>query len=118
MGHQVFLCVVKWYHSAFGTQERKFDSYHRDQLVCLGSLMVERRLYMANMGVRFSNEVPCVISSTDRIRVFETQDGGSIPSWRTKFMESNAAGLVLRPALKTGFSEMGWGSTPLLSAKL
>ena len=31
--------------------------------------------------------------------------------------ESNAAGLVLRPALKTGFSEMGWGSTPLLSAK-
>ena len=33
-------------------------------------------------------------------------------------MESNAAGLVLRPALKTGFSEMGWGSTPLLSAKL
>ena len=32
-------------------------------------------------------------------------------------MESNAAGLVLRPALKTGFSEMGWGSTPPLSAK-
>jgi hypothetical protein len=30
--------------------------------------------------------------------------------------EDNAAGLVLRPALKTGFSEMGWGSTPLLSA--
>jgi hypothetical protein len=36
---------------------------------------------------------------------------------RTKVMESNAAVLVLRPALKTGFSEMGWGSTPLLSAK-
>ena len=35
-----------------------------------------------------------------------------------KLMESNAAGMVLRPALKTGFSEMGWGSTPLLSAKL
>jgi hypothetical protein len=34
-----------------------------------------------------------------------------------RIMESNAAGLVLRPALKTGFSEMGWGSTPLLSAK-
>ena len=32
-------------------------------------------------------------------------------------MESDAAVLVLRPALKTGFSEMGWGSTPLLSAK-
>jgi hypothetical protein len=32
-------------------------------------------------------------------------------------MESNAAVMVLRPALKTGFSEMGWGSTPLLSAK-
>lgn len=31
-------------------------------------------------------------------------------------MGSNAAGLVLRPALKTGFSEMGWGSTPLLPA--
>ena len=25
----------------------------------------------------------------------------------------NAAGLVLRLALKTRFSEMGWGSTPL-----
>ncbi len=34
------------------------------------------------------------------------------------YLESNAAGLVLRPALKTGFSEMGWGSTPLLSANL
>ena len=33
-------------------------------------------------------------------------------------MESNAAGLVLRPALKTGFSEKGWGSTPLLSANI
>ena len=32
-------------------------------------------------------------------------------------LESNAAGLVLRRALKTRFSEMGWGSTPLLSAK-
>jgi hypothetical protein len=32
-------------------------------------------------------------------------------------MESDAAVLVLRPALKTGFSEMGWGSTPPLSAK-
>jgi hypothetical protein len=31
-------------------------------------------------------------------------------------MDSNAAGLVLRRALKTRFSEMGWGSTPLLSA--
>ena len=43
---------------------------------------------------------------------------GSIPRRSTKLMESNAAGLVLRPALKTGFSEMGWGSTPLLSAKV
>ena len=32
-------------------------------------------------------------------------------------MEDDAAGMVLRPALNTGFSEMGWGSTPLLSAK-
>ena len=35
-----------------------------------------------------------------------------------KILESNAAGMVRRPALKTGFSEMGWGSTPLLSANL
>jgi hypothetical protein len=34
-----------------------------------------------------------------------------------RIMESNAAGLVLRLALKTRLSEMGWGSTPLLSAK-
>ena len=33
------------------------------------------------------------------------------------YMESNAAGMVRRLALKTRFSEMGWGSTPLLSAK-
>ena len=33
-------------------------------------------------------------------------------------MESDAGALVRRPALKTGFSEMGWGSTPLSSAKL
>ena len=31
-------------------------------------------------------------------------------------MESNAVGTVPRLALKTRFSEMGWGSTPLLSA--
>ena len=33
-------------------------------------------------------------------------------------MEDDAAVLVLRPALKTGFSEMGWGSTPPSSAKI
>ena len=33
-------------------------------------------------------------------------------------MESNAAGMVLRLALKTRFSEMGWGSTPPSSANL
>ena len=33
-----------------------------------------------------------------------------------KVMESNAGGMVRRLALKTRFSEMGWGSTPLLSA--
>ena len=32
-------------------------------------------------------------------------------------MEDDAGALVRRPALKTGFSEMGWGSTPLSSAK-
>ena len=31
-------------------------------------------------------------------------------------MEDNAAGMVLRLALKTRFSEMGWGSTPPSSA--
>jgi len=31
-------------------------------------------------------------------------------------MEDDAAGLVLRLALKTRFSEMGWGSTPPSSA--
>jgi hypothetical protein len=34
----------------------------------------------------------------------------------SKQTEGNAAGLVLRLALKTRFSEMGWGSTPLPSA--
>ena len=33
-----------------------------------------------------------------------------------QIQEDNAAGLVLRLALKTRFSEMGWGSTPLSSA--
>ena len=50
----------------------------------------------------------------------QTEDlcvGGSIPSLGTsRIMEDNAAGLVLRLALKTRFSEMGWGSTPLSSA--
>ena len=49
--------------------------------------------------------------------LFEAQGvGGSIPSLGTKLMEDNAAGMVLRLALKTRFSEMGWGSTPLSSA--
>ena len=33
-----------------------------------------------------------------------------------RLMEDDAAGLVLRLALKTRFSEMGWGSTPPSSA--
>ena len=32
--------------------------------------------------------------------------------------EGDAGALVRRPALKTGFSEMGWGSTPPPSAKI
>jgi hypothetical protein len=36
----------------------------------------------------------------------------------TIYTESNAVGLVPRLALKTRFSEMGWGSTPLLSANI
>ena len=38
-----------------------------------------------------------------RISCYEREDGGSIPSWGAKFMESNAGELVPRPALKTGF---------------
>lgn len=34
------------------------------------------------------------------------------------YMDVDAAGMVLRPALNTGFSEMGWGSTPPASAKV
>ena len=34
-----------------------------------------------------------------------------------QIMEDDAGALVRRPALKTGFSEMGWGSTPPSSAK-
>ena len=33
-------------------------------------------------------------------------------------MEDDAGGMVRRLALKTRFSEMGWGSTPLSSAKV
>ncbi len=33
-------------------------------------------------------------------------------------LEDDAAGMVLRLALKTRFSEMGWGSTPPSSARL
>ena len=32
-------------------------------------------------------------------------------------MEDDAAGMVLRLALKTRFSQQGWGSTPPSSAK-
>ena len=34
-----------------------------------------------------------------------------------KKTEDDAAGMVLRLALKTRFSEMGWGSTPPSSTK-
>jgi len=33
-------------------------------------------------------------------------------------LEVDAGALVRRPALKTGFSEMGWGSTPPTSASI
>ena len=36
----------------------------------------------------------------------------------TPIQEDDAAGMVLRLALKTRFSEMGWGSTPPSSAKV
>ena len=47
---------------------------------------------------------------------FDSVSLGSIPNVPAKNMEDDAAGLVRRPALKTGFSEMGWGSTPPSSA--
>lgn len=40
---------------------------------------------------------------------------GSSPNITQIKMEDNAAGLVLRLALKTRFLEIGWGSTPLSS---
>jgi len=33
-----FLSMVKWYHSAFGTQERRFDSCYRDQQALIAHL--------------------------------------------------------------------------------
>jgi hypothetical protein len=85
----------------------------------------------------------CLVNSAVECLPYKEKVGGSIPSQGTNYaplaqldralgyeprgwgfefleahqvMESDAAVLVLRPALKTGFSEMGWGSTPLLSA--
>ena len=46
-------------------------------------------------------------------RLFSVRIRGGVP-----VMEDDAAGMVLRPALNTGFSEMGWGSTPPSSAKV
>ena len=60
--------------------------------------------------------LPC--SSIGRALVSKTSGWRFNSVHGSKIMESNAAGMVLRPALKTGFSEMGWGSTPLLSAKI
>ena len=37
-----YLSMVKWYHSAFGTQERRFDSCYRDQQQALIAHLVEQ----------------------------------------------------------------------------
>ncbi len=41
-----------------GRRLRRFESFMRDQFLCLGSLMVELRCYIPLTGVRFSNKVP------------------------------------------------------------
>ena len=50
--------------------------------------------------------------------VWDQEVVGSNPTIPTTFLEDDAVGLVPRLALKTRFSEMGWGSTPLSSAKI
>jgi hypothetical protein len=45
------------------------------------------------------------------------EGGAMLSCYSYGFMEDDAGALVRRPALKTGFSEMGWGSTPPSSAK-
>ena len=57
----------------------------RDAIHCLVISVVECLLYTEKVGSSNLSRGTkfCVISSMDRIRVFETQDGGSIPSWRT-----------------------------------
>ena len=85
----------------------------------LGSLMVEFMVWDHMTSVRFTLERPT--SSTGGGAAQRT--GLQIPKVVSSNLtlcstqtESNAAGMVLRLALKTRFSEMGWGSTPLLSA--
>jgi hypothetical protein len=49
--------------------------------------------------------------------VWDHEVAGSIPATPTTFLEDDAVALVPRLALKTRFSEMGWGSTPPSSAR-
>ena len=56
------------------------------------------------------------LAQLDRALGYEPRGWGFEFLETHQIMESNAAGMVLRLALKTRFSEMGWGSTPLLSA--
>ena len=87
--------------------------------LCIVSSAVEQCPYKAkvvgSIPTRCTNLYP--IGEMNITQCYERWVGSLILSLGAKFMESNAAVMVLRPALKTGFSEMGWGSTPLLSAK-
>ena len=123
------------------------DSHCCPPILCIVSSVVERLFYTERVGSSKLSRCtkficPCSngkmrVSKTLRwefesLRVcqlyvfskmnitlrYERRSGSLILSGRTKILDSNAAGVVLRPALKTGFSEMGWGSTPLLSAIL
>ena len=73
------------------------------------------------VGVRFSQDAPVLkwdfskCGHCGRLK----SDGSWFDSNRSyQDMEDNAGGMVRRLALKTRFSEMGWGSTPLSSAKI
>ena len=71
------------------------------------------------VGVWFSQDLPnCRGSSVVEQCLDKALVKSSILFLGTKNMEDDAAALVRRLALKTRFSEMGWGSTPPSSAKL
>ena len=84
----------------------------------LPSVMAARRSPKPLVRVRVSWGMPNLAEVAQLVvqRSCKAKVEGSSPFFGTIYTESNAAGMVLRLALKTRFSEMGWGSTPLLSA--